>query len=49
MLGDNEHAHELQTRRYIKGIILMLNNAPSRWISKRQKTVEASTDINVRR
>jgi hypothetical protein len=40
---DAYHAHDLVTRRSIIGILFMLNNTPIRWISKRQKTVEAST------
>jgi hypothetical protein len=41
---DADHAHDLVTRRSITGILVMLNNTPIRWISKRQKTVETSTD-----
>ena len=37
-----DHPHDLVTRRSITGILLMLNNATVRWISKRQKTVETS-------
>jgi hypothetical protein len=40
---DADHAHDLVTRRYITGILVMLNNTPIRWIYKRQKTVETST------
>jgi hypothetical protein len=40
---DADHAHYLVTRRSITGILVMLNNTPIRWISKRQKTVETST------
>jgi hypothetical protein len=40
---DADHAHDLVTRRSITGILVMLNNAPVRWVSKRQKTVEIST------
>jgi hypothetical protein len=40
---DADHAHDLVTRRSITGILMMLNNAPIRWVSKRQKTVETST------
>jgi hypothetical protein len=39
---DAEHAHDLVTRRSITGILLILNNKPIRWISKRQKRLEAS-------
>jgi hypothetical protein len=38
-----DHAHDLVTRRSITGILVMPNNTPIRWISKRQKTVETST------
>jgi hypothetical protein len=41
---DADHAHDLVTRRSITGILFMLNNTPIRWISKRQKTVETSTN-----
>jgi hypothetical protein len=40
---DADHAHDLVTRRSITGILVMLNNTPIRWISKRQKTVETSS------
>jgi hypothetical protein len=40
---DADHAHDLVTWRSITGILVMLNNTPIRWISKRQKTVETST------
>jgi hypothetical protein len=40
--ADTDHAHNLETRRSITGIILMLNNTKYRWVSKRQTTVETS-------
>jgi hypothetical protein len=40
---DADHAHDLVTRRFITGILVILNNTPIEWISKRQKTVETST------
>jgi hypothetical protein len=40
---DANHAHDLVTRRSITGILVMLDNTPIIWISKRQKTVETST------
>jgi hypothetical protein len=40
---DADHAHDLVTRRPITGILVILNNTPIRWISKRQKKVEKST------
>jgi hypothetical protein len=36
---DADHAHDLVTRRSITGILVILNNTPIRWISKRQKIV----------
>jgi hypothetical protein len=39
---DADHGYDLITRRSITGILVMLNNTPIRWISKRQKTVETS-------
>jgi hypothetical protein len=38
-----DHAYDLVTGRSITGILVMLNNTPIRWVSKRQKTVETST------
>jgi hypothetical protein len=40
---DADHAHDLVTKRSITGILIMLNNTPTRWVSKHQKTVETST------
>lgn len=40
---DADHAHDLVTRRSVTGILILLNNTPIKWISKRQKTVETST------
>jgi len=40
---DADHAHDVVTRRSVTGVLLLLNNTPVRWISKRQKTVETST------
>ena len=40
---DADHARDQLTRRSMTGIILLLNNTPLVWISKRQKTVETST------
>jgi hypothetical protein len=39
---DADHVHDLVTRS-ITGILVMLNNTPVRWVSKRQRTVETST------
>jgi hypothetical protein len=40
---DADHARDQVTRRSVTGILLLLNNTPVSWISKRQKTVETST------
>jgi hypothetical protein len=40
---DADNVHDLVTRRSIRGILVILNNTPIRWISKCQKTVETST------
>ena len=40
---DADHARDKVTRRSVTGIILLLNNTPLVWISRRQKTVESST------
>ena len=37
------HAHDIVTRRSVTGILLLINNTPVKWITKRQKTVETST------
>ena len=40
---DADHARDKLTRKSVTGIVLMLNNTPITWISRRQKTVETST------
>jgi hypothetical protein len=40
---DADQAHDLENRRSITGILMLVNNMPIRWVSKRQKTVETST------
>ena len=40
---DADHARDKLTRRSVTGIVLLVNNTPLMWISKRQKTVETST------
>ena len=40
---DADHARNKVTCRSVTGIIMLLNNTPLVWISKRQKTVETST------
>ena len=39
---DADHARDKVTRRSVSGIILLINNTPLIWISKRQPTVEVS-------
>jgi hypothetical protein len=40
---DADHARDKVTRRSVTGILLLINNTPLIWYSKRQKTVETST------
>jgi len=40
---DADHARDKVTCRSVTGIILLINNTPLCWISKRQRTVETST------
>jgi hypothetical protein len=40
---DADHARNQVTRRSVTGIMMLLNNTPLVWISKRQKTAETST------
>jgi len=40
---DADHARDQVTRKSVTGIVLLLNNTPLIWLSKRQKTVETST------
>jgi hypothetical protein len=40
---DADHARDKVTCRSVTGIVLLLNNTPVSWVSKRQKTVETST------
>ena len=40
---DADHAHDKLTRRLVTGVVMLINNTPIKWISKRQKTVETST------
>lgn len=40
---DSDHARDAVTRRSVTGIIMLLNNTPLVWVSKRQRTVETST------
>ena len=40
---DADHARDKVTRRSVTGIVLLMNNTPLVWMSKRQKTVETSS------
>ena len=40
---DADHARDKVTCRSVTGIVLLINNTPIYWMSKRQKTVETST------
>jgi len=40
---DADHAHDLETRRSVTGVLVFLNSTPVKWYSKRQNTVESST------
>ena len=40
---DADHARDQLTRRSVTGYLILLNNTPIAWYSKRQKTVESST------
>ena len=40
---DADHARNTVTRRSVTGILLLINNTPLTWISRRQRTVETST------
>src|SRR5688500_19084381 len=40
---DVNHARDQVTRRSVTGIVVLLNNSPISWLSKRQKTVESFT------
>jgi hypothetical protein len=40
---DADHARDKVTCRSVSGILMLLNNTPIHWVSKRQPTVETST------
>ncbi|MGH7974543.1 MAG: reverse transcriptase domain-containing protein, partial [bacterium] len=40
---DADHAHDLETRRSVTGVLISVNKTPIKWFSKRQNTVESST------
>ena len=40
---DADHARDKVTCRSVTGIVMLLNNTPITWVSKRQRTVETST------
>jgi len=43
IMWDADHAHDIETRRSVSGVLVFLNNTPIKWHSKRQHTVETST------
>ena len=40
---DADHAHDKMTRRSVTGYLILINNTPIKWYSKRQNTIESST------
>jgi hypothetical protein len=40
---DADHAHDKVTRRSVTGFLILVNNMPVKWVTKRQATVETST------
>jgi hypothetical protein len=40
---DADHARDKVTCRSVSGVLMLLNNTPIQWLSKRQPTVETST------
>ena len=40
---DADHARDKLTRRSVSGVLMLVNNIPIHWVSKRQATVETST------
>ncbi len=40
---DADHARDKVTRKSVTGIVILLNNTPICWLSRRQRTVETST------
>lgn len=40
---DADHARDKVTRRSVTGVLLLINNTPLQWLSKKQPTVETST------
>ena len=43
IMVDADHAHDLETRRSVSGILFFINGTLIKWYSKRQATVETST------
>jgi len=43
ILVDADHAHDLETRRSVSGVMFFINGTLLKWYSKRQATVETST------
>ena len=40
---DADHARDKVTCRSVTGVLMLINNTPLQWVSKRQGTVETST------
>jgi hypothetical protein len=40
---DADHARDQVTRRSVTGVLLLINNTPLQWLSRKQPTVETST------
>jgi len=40
---DADHAHDLENRRSVSGILIYMNESVVKWYSKRQNTIETST------
>ena len=40
---DADHAHDLETRRSVSGILIYMNKSVVKWYSKQQNTIETST------
>jgi len=40
---DADHAHDLETRRSVTGVLIWVNKTLVKWYTKRQSTVETST------
>ena len=43
---DADHAHDLETRRFVTGVLMFLNKTPIHWCIMRQNTVETSNYVS---